>query len=217
MGGTAWAAGCAEGLESARIYEIARPERQVLELLQRRRPVPALQVLLTDPRFEFRFTDGRLALRTEETRYDVIEADALEPHQAFSGNLYSREFFLLVRRRLNAGGILCSYAPTPRTRRTVADVFPHALDLQAEGAPRFVIAGETARAFDPAALERRLLSAPVQQYFDRSGANPGVTELILDYLRRVRATALAAGEGGDLNSDLHPRDEFSRSRPEEHR
>jgi len=217
MGGTAWAAGCGPNLESVRIYEIARPERKVLELLQRRRPVPAVQVLLTDPRFLFRFTDGRLALRTEETRYDVIEADALEPHMAFSGNLYSREFFLLVRRRLNPGGILCTYAPTPRTRRTVAAVFPHALDLQAEGAPRFVIAGDAPSAFDPLALERRLLSAPVQGYFDRSGANPGVTELILGYLRRARATPLAADGGEDLNSDLHPRDEFSRSRPEEHR
>ncbi|HVQ27564.1 MAG TPA: hypothetical protein VMV01_20405, partial [Planctomycetota bacterium] len=92
MGGTAWAAGCGPNLESVRIFEIARPERQVLELLQRRRPVPAVQVLLTDPRFLFHFTDGRLALRTEEARYDVIEADALEPHMAFSGNLYSREF-----------------------------------------------------------------------------------------------------------------------------
>jgi spermidine synthase len=217
MGGTAWAAGSGPGVLRVRIFEIARPERQVLELLQRRRPVPAVQVLLTDPRFEYRFTDGRLALRTEETRYDVIEADALEPHMAFSGNLYSREFFELVRRRLKPGGILCTYAPTPRTRRTVASVFPHALELSAEGAPRFVVGSEAPRALDQAALLRRLLSPEVQRYFDRSGANPGVTALIESYLARVRASPLTRDTADDLNSDLHPRDEFSRSRPDEPR
>jgi len=212
MGGTAWAAGCMPNVKSIRVFEIVEPERRVLQLLNARRPVPTVANLLADPRLELRFTDGRLALRSQDARYDLIEADALEPHMAFSGNLYSREFFELCRRRLKPGGILCTYAPTARTSRTVASVFTHALELHAPGAPRFIVAGDTELAFDREAVVRRLHSPEVQSYFDRSGMNPDVTALIEGCLRQATVRSIGGGDGGDLNSDLHPRDEFSRTR-----
>jgi hypothetical protein len=100
----------------------------------------------------------------------------------------------------------------------VAAVFPHALELTAEGAPRFILAGEAPLAFDTQRLEQKLLSEPVQRYFERSGANPEVTALIRGYLRRVRAMpVVASGADADINTDLHPRDEFSRIRLDEPR
>jgi predicted membrane-bound spermidine synthase len=213
-GGTAWAVGCMPNLRRIQVCEIVEPEQRVLRMLQGRDPVPAVSRLLADPRMSFRFTDGRLALRLERTRYDLIEADALEPHMAFSGNLYSREFFELCRSRLKAGGILCSYAPTARTRRTVAAVFPHVLYFEAPRGPSFVIASDAPVPFDAPAARQRLRSPDVQDYFDRSGMNPGATALIEAYLEQATVTPIGgAGEHADLNTDLFPRDEFSRAMP----
>ena len=62
--------------------------------------------------------DGRHAIQSGADRYDVIEADALRPYHAGSGNLYSLEFFERCGRALKPGGIMCSWAPTPRTYET---------------------------------------------------------------------------------------------------
>ena len=93
-GNTTWAAGAVPSVERIDVYEIARPEREALEKAQRAWFAdPAVAWVLSDPRVRMRFRDGRMALRLEDRRYDVVEADALEPHMAHSGNLYSREFF----------------------------------------------------------------------------------------------------------------------------
>jgi spermidine synthase len=210
-GNTAWAAGCAEGVKRIEVYEIVQPELAALQELVRREPAPRLRGLrgfLADPRIRLTFTDGRLALRNSERRYDLIEADGLEPSMAFSGNLYSREFFELVRSRLSPGGMLCSYVPTARTARTVAAVFPHALDFHRAGMARFVVASESAVAFDLEAVRARLKSPWTQAYFERAGLQPQATSLIEDFLARVKVAPLRP-EPGDVNTDLFPRDEFS--------
>ena len=60
--------------------------------------------------------------------YDAIETDAIWPESAGSGNLYSLEFFETCARRLRPGGLMCTWAPTPRVRATFRSVFPHVLD-----------------------------------------------------------------------------------------
>ena len=75
--------------------------------------------------------DGRNAIERGERRYDLIEADALWPYTGYSGNLYSEEFFARCARRLAPGGIMCTWAPTPRVYATFPKVFPYVLDAGA--------------------------------------------------------------------------------------
>jgi spermidine synthase len=211
-GSTAWAAGSAEAVRRIEVYEIVRPELTVLQELLRRSPVPRFRDLrgfLSDPRVRLAFTDGRLALRNSERRFDLIEADGLEPSMAYSGNLYSREFFELVRSRLKPGGFLCSYVPTARTARTVAAVFPHTLDFHCAGLARFVMASEAPLRFELEAVRERLRSPWTQAYFDRAGQNPQATALIEDFLARAQVGELRR-DAGDVNTDLFPRDEFGK-------
>ena len=65
--------------------------------------------------------------------YDVIEADALWPEAAMSGNLFSVEFFERCSRRLKPGGLMCSWTPTPRIRRTFRQCFPYVLAVEGGG------------------------------------------------------------------------------------
>jgi hypothetical protein len=90
-------------------------------------PYPGLTGVLTDPRIDHVIGDGRAFVLRSGPVFDIIEMDALRPTSAYAGNLYSREYFDLLRRRLKPGGFAVTWAPTARTRDTFASVFPHAL------------------------------------------------------------------------------------------
>ncbi len=216
-GNTAWAAACREHTERVQVFEIVKPELGVLErLAERPGDHECVRQLLADPRIRISFTDGRLALRTSDETYDLIEADGLDPSMAYSGNLYSREFFELCRSRLNPGGILCTYVPTERTRRTVVGVFPHVLAFHAPpDFASFIIASDDPLHFDRDLLESRLDEPWTREYFERSGLGEETLGLIRRYLRKVEVTYIHGDERelytGDVNTDLFPRDEFDKS------
>jgi spermidine synthase len=62
-------------------------------------------------------------------RYDVITADIIQPIFAGAGNLYSREYFELMRRVLKPGGLVMQWIPGTEAEykliaRTFLSVFP---------------------------------------------------------------------------------------------
>src|SRR5207247_7668517 len=61
--------------------------------------------VLSRPNVHLRVDDGRNYLMLTPRRYDVIAADVIHPIFAGSGNLYSVEYFQLLRRVLNTGGM----------------------------------------------------------------------------------------------------------------
>jgi hypothetical protein len=63
---------------------------------------------LGDPRVTRQVEDGRFYLQTTRRKYDLITGEPPPPKIAGVVNLYSAEFFRLVRSRLNPGGF-CSY------------------------------------------------------------------------------------------------------------
>lgn len=128
-GSTAWGVAARGDVREVTVFELVTPELRLLERLAAGSRRPQLQRLLDDGRVRVVRADGRAALAHGGERYDIIEADALRPHSAYSGNLYSVEFFRLCARRLSHGGLMCTWAPTPRVRRSVAEVFPHVLEF----------------------------------------------------------------------------------------
>ncbi|MCP3981107.1 MAG: hypothetical protein GY716_17555 [bacterium] len=209
MGTSAWAIAASPALETVSIYEIVRPELDVLA----QQDYPALARFLDDPRVSIRFSDGRIALRTGSERFDLIEADGLEPSMAYSGNLYSREFFDLCRSRLRTGGIFVTYVPTARTLRTLAAVFPHVLDFHADDFASFALGSEEPFEFDPEQLGRRMHDARFHAYLDASGEIERVTRLVDRFLDQVRVVRIDSSNRpeGSINTDLFPRDEFDKS------
>ena len=112
-GDTAWAAGCRRETKRLTVFEISSPQPRILARLAGMTPLPDLDTLLADPRLRLVVADGRHEISSDETRYDLIEVDALRPQSAGSGNLYSVEFFRACAERLNPGGLMCTWSPTP--------------------------------------------------------------------------------------------------------
>jgi len=76
-----------------------------------------------------RLDDGRNYLMLTPRRYDVITADVIHPIFAGSGNLYSAEYFRLMRKVLNPGGLVVQWvsgteAEYKTIARTFLSVFP---------------------------------------------------------------------------------------------
>jgi len=71
--------------------------------------IPAMNRLLTDERVDLIIDDGRRILLRTEDRYDLIASDPLNIRSGYSNNLYSREFFSLVKSRLEPGGTLLTF------------------------------------------------------------------------------------------------------------
>ncbi len=68
---------------------------------------------LADPRVRVHVEDGRYFLRATERRFDLITGEPPPHHLAGVVNLYSREYFQLLRSRLTPGGVVTYWLHTP--------------------------------------------------------------------------------------------------------
>jgi predicted membrane-bound spermidine synthase len=202
-GDTAWASGFRR--PETRVltaFEICAPQLRLLhEVAYGPDPPPKLQRFLEDPRLTIRLADGRNALLRGNEGFDLIEMDALYPSSPYSGNLYSVEFYELCARRLRAGGLMCTWAPTSRVHATFQSVFPHVLEL-AEG--QILVGSADPIAVDLPAWQARLTSGPAVAYLGL----PRVNEL-LALLRGARPAVRQPIGPSDVNRDLFPRDELN--------
>ena len=67
---------------------------------------------LHDPRTRLIVGDGRSHLLLSTDKYDVIISEPSNPWMAGVSTLFTREFFLAARSRLEPGGVLCQWAHT---------------------------------------------------------------------------------------------------------
>jgi predicted membrane-bound spermidine synthase len=199
-GGTAWAAACRKTTERLRVFELSGSQPRLLRRMIEVDALPEVHYLFRDPRVELIVADGRNALEQDDTHYDVIEQDPIFPDRAYSGNLYSLEFFKRCARKLKPGGILCSWAPTPRIFAALARAFPHLV-----GTPNrvLVLASNEPIPIDVRAWTARLETPEIGDYLgERYGSE------VDRRLRRLQPLALAAHKQIPHNDDLFPRDEF---------
>ena len=114
-------------------------------------------------------------------------------------------------------GIFCSYTPTARTRRTLASTFPFALSISVSGYAPFMIGSNEPIRFDQRAILERLKSKPVRAYLRKTGHRKAVSRMLRRYLERATVAEIGPEQrtaylgGGDINTDLFPRDEFDKS------
>ena len=201
-GDTAWAVGCrGPATERVTVFEISGPNLGLLERLRQQGAAPpTLASFLADPRVRHVVADGRNSLENARERFDVIEIDALWPSNAYSGNLYSVEFFELCARRLAPGGLMCSWCPTQRVRHSFRRAFPHV--IQTRGG-QIMVGSNDPIALDLSVWRRRATDARVVAYLGPEQSQAVVADLVT----AEAAPPLSAGRE-QLNRDLHPRDEF---------
>ncbi len=201
-GDTAWASACRPETQSLTVFEISGSQPRLLQQLAAREKFAELTRLLADPRLRVRAGDGRNALEQEERLYDVIEADALSPWAAYSGNLYSVEFFRQVLGRLKPGGIVCTWAPTQRVYSTFVEAVPYVVGMPDHSV---LFGSNQPIAVDLDAWRARAMSPEVRGYLGDDGAKG--TMGLLEQVRPMNVSK-SRHPRRQMNWDLFPRDEF---------
>jgi spermidine synthase len=208
-GDTLFSVGARAETRTIESIEIVQPELHTLRALDKLELYPALRALLRDPRIRHSFTDGRAFILKRERKYDVIEADALRPTSAFAGNLYSLEYFELLRDHLKDGGFGVTWGPTSRVDRTFVKAFPHVLRFESAGTSILIGSNQPIQ-FEAHAVRRRLADPFTRAYFaaahvDIEGSlQPYLESTPIVYGPEVDRAALT-----DINRDLFPKDEFA--------
>jgi spermidine synthase len=90
--------------------------------------------VLSDPRASVVYDDARHYILTTPEKFDVITTDPIHPWVKGTSTLYSREYYELVKRHLNPGGVAAQWLPiyesdeeTVKTElATFFSVFPNA-------------------------------------------------------------------------------------------
>ena len=122
--------------------------------------------VLDDPRLEIVLDDARAHLLVSADRFDVITSQPSNPWIAGVANLYTVEFYDLIRSRLKPGGLFCqwvqAYHLDPADLRAIVAsflrIFPDATlwEESAGSGDYFLIGGDGPLRIDPG----RLRSAP---------------------------------------------------------
>ncbi len=144
--------------------------------------------VLDDPRLAVHIDDGRNYLLSTRKSYDVITAEPMHPHLAGTVNLYTREYFELVRSRLRAGGICSHWIPLNRMKpmevkqavQAFRAVFPHTV-LFLQTAEAIVVGSDRPLTIDVERWRRLLGDARVSHDLAEVGLS-GIAQLLSTYM-----------------------------------
>ena len=67
--------------------------------------------VLRDPRVEVIYDDARHYILTTDEKFDIITSDPIHPWVKGAATLYTKEYFDLVKRHLNPGGVVTQWVP----------------------------------------------------------------------------------------------------------
>jgi spermidine synthase len=89
--------------------------------------------VLQDPRVQVFYDDARHFVLTTPEKFDIITSDPIHPWVKGAATLYTKEYFELVKRHLNPGGLVTQWVPLYESNLEVVkseiatffDAFPH--------------------------------------------------------------------------------------------
>lgn len=202
-GDTVYAAAGRLELEQITCVEIVRPQLETLQRLHQVFQYGGLSGLLGNPRIEHLFGDGRAFLMRGGRMFDIIEADALRPSSAYSGNLYSDAYFSLLRDRLKPNGLAATWSPTARVNASFVRVFPYVVSL-----PGILLGSRDPIVIDRDAIDARMADPRVRDYYAAAGID--IAALMAQYLAApvILGPDAARATLTDFNTDLFPKDEY---------
>ena len=172
--------------------------------------------ILEDPRVRLIPTDGRNYILATPKVYDVITAEPSNPWIAGIANLYTREFYGVVKSKLKEDGVFAqwfhNYSMSPddfrMVFRTFAEAFPYMTVWGMKESDFLMVGSMKEQVFRYLQLKEvfaknRILRADFQ---DLGLADPYAA---LAFYRMGRDQALAFSEGATLNTDDGAQLEFS--------
>lgn len=95
-------------------------------LLDNFEKIDEIKAILHNPKLTVLIEDGRRFLNSKPTKYDVIFLDPLRTQTAYSNNIHSKNFFELVKSRLNPGGVMMVGGEQDMVKvKTVTSAYAH--------------------------------------------------------------------------------------------
>ena len=163
--------------------------------------------VLDDPRVDLIVADGRLHLALSEQRYDVIVSEPSNPWIVGIGDLYTREFFGHVRRRLSPGGVFCLWLPAYHldlaifraVAGTFADAFPSSGIWHTEGSDYLLVGGVEPGVVDASNLVDRPQPPEVRAELAAVGIG-AAADLLAHHVLTSRGTVMF-GAAAQRNTD----------------
>ncbi len=167
---------------------------------------------LDDPRTRMTVADGRTFLALEEERFDVIISEPSNPWMTGVSNLFTLEYFQLVRERLEDGGIFAQwvqmYGMSPENvavlLRTFRSVFPYAYVFNTIPRTDLVLVGRLEPlTIDPVRLERRASQPGIREDLARVDVESAAQMLARGRLGPAELAELTelTPDGAQLNTD----------------
>lgn len=202
--GTPYAAGSNPLTKHITAVEIVGSELVVLQAASERPNGAPLRAFLADPRVNIIVGDGRRLLAQSSERFDLIQADAIQPWRSYSGMLYSREFFAQARSRLADGGLMAQWSPTPRTANTFMQVFPYGLNIGGT----VLLGSNLPIPVEPELWLARLKDPQIVAYLAQGEIDPAHVRSFLAQ-HQISAWTPETPRNDDINTDLWPRDEYA--------
>jgi spermidine synthase len=184
-------------------FEIIKSQPNVLLEYAKQRNDQNIVDILGDKRVNLILKDGRFEIQNNAKKYDIIEADALRPRSSYSGNIYSKEYFEVLKNKLKVGGIVATWMPTNRVKDTFVGVFLYVYEIGG-----FLLIGSN-QPFDLKAemIAKKLSNSFTKNHFQK--ANIDVQNCVNQYIKEIKTIQNGKVEfKEDINTDMFPKDEY---------
>jgi len=206
-GGTPHTIGVNPITKKIKIIELLGAELPVLKQYAERPAGKALKRLFDDPRYEIIVGDGRRELTISDEKFDIIEADAIQPWRSRAGMLYSQEFFQEVQSHLKPGGFFVQWDVGAGAKKTMQSVFPHVIRVGMAGNLWILIGSDRPVSFDKRLLLERLEDPQVVSFLQEAEIDP--VRVRKDVRKaQVKKFASKNPKPKPYNTDLFPRGEY---------
>ncbi|MEO1801595.1 MAG: fused MFS/spermidine synthase [Cyanobacteria bacterium J06629_2] len=206
-GGTPHTIGVNPQTKRIKIIELLGAELPVLQQYSRRPAGKALKYLFQDPRYEIIVGDGRRELTVSEEKFDIIEADAIQPWRSRAGMLYSQEFFREVQSCLKPGGFFVQWDVGAGAKKTMQSVFPFVTRVGMAGNLWILIGSDRPVEFDQELLLSRLEDPQVVNFLEQAEIDPVSVRQDVRQAQVMQFTPQTV-KPQPYNTDLFPRGEY---------
>ncbi|MFM2310842.1 MAG: hypothetical protein RLZZ04_118 [Cyanobacteriota bacterium] len=206
-GGTPHTFGVNPLTKKIKIIELLGAELPVLRQYAQKSAGKALKHLFQDPRYEIIVGDGRRELTMSNEKFDIIEADAIQPWRSRAGMLYSQEFFQEVQNHLQPRGFFVQWDVGAGAQQTIQSVFPYVVKVGMGGNLWILIGSNEAIVFDQELLLQRLEDPQVVKFLQQAQIDPAKMRQDVRQAH-VRQFAPQTKKPQPYNTDLFPRGEY---------
>jgi spermidine synthase len=207
-GGTPHTLGVNPATKQVKVVELLGVELTVLREYAKTANGQPLKYLLEDPRYQIIVGDGRRELALTEEKFDIIEADAIQPWRSRAGMLYSQEFFQEVRAKLKPGGFFVEWNVGAGTKETMLSVFPYLTSVNLTEDLAVLFGSDFPIEFERTQVLNKLNLPQVQTFLHQAGINLTKIREDIQTAKITLYSQVKDGKPSKINSDLFPRGEY---------